>query len=354
MTANADFSGAGSLTTASPFATQQVFLREHLLLLLEPLPEVLRQDVQIALSAEGKLLSTSRVVTSARRPIGSWPILTLLVAQACAPGINGTTAGTVAVAIECLICSLDLLDDVEDGDQTPSLQTLGVARTLNVATALLLLAQRTLLTLAEHRDELLRHFLDETMVAVAGQHQDLKAERQELQKYTVEDCIAIARAKAGALMGLACGAGALSADASVDICAQFTELGTLLGIAHQLDNDCHDLSTSLLHTAEPLLEGNALRVVKTDNIRGITLPIVLATQYLESTLQGRGNNVDEERQVEVQAFHQGILAAWSLCLLYRERARILAQELEGQQKMTPELRLLLGLSLGIEEHSEGE
>ena len=59
-----------------------------------------------------------------------WPLLTLLVAQTIAPEIDLVSASSVAVAIECFICALDLLDDVEDDDQTPIVQSLGIARTL--------------------------------------------------------------------------------------------------------------------------------------------------------------------------------------------------------------------------------
>ncbi|TMC15793.1 MAG: hypothetical protein E6J33_10575 [Chloroflexi bacterium] len=54
-----------------------------------------------------------------------WPLLTLLVAQAVSPQVDLFCASGVAVAVECFVCALDLLDDVEDGDLTPTVNALG-------------------------------------------------------------------------------------------------------------------------------------------------------------------------------------------------------------------------------------
>ena len=89
--------------------------------------------------------------------------------------------------------------------------------------------------------------------------------------------------------------------------------------------------------------------MKSDLVRGKkTLPIVLAARKQE-ILQKTALSADEEKQTEMQALHHGILAAWSLCLLYRERARLLLQELAAQRVVSPELRRLLGLEEGEKE-----
>ena len=104
-------------------------------------------------------------------------LLTMLVAQYVSPDIDPTAASCVGLAVECLICALDLLDDVEDNDQTLTLQTLGVARTLNVSTTLMLLAQQALVSLLELDgtfaavEPLLQRTLREAvLVAACGQH----------------------------------------------------------------------------------------------------------------------------------------------------------------------------------------
>ena len=122
-----------SYTHVNQFAAQQNLLVERLQLCLATLQGDLRADVARALEAEGKLLTLQgerASSTPSSQIVGSWPLLTLLVAQTIAPEIDLVSASSVAVAIECFICALDLLDDVEDDDQTPIVQSLGIARTL--------------------------------------------------------------------------------------------------------------------------------------------------------------------------------------------------------------------------------
>src|SRR5437667_6326425 len=117
-------------------------LHERLQLLLATLHPVLRTDVMHALEGEGKLLSQPRNdgnSLSPTLPAGVWPLMTLLVAQHISPEIDAQYAGSVAIAVECFVCALDLLDDIEDDDQTPTVQAQGVGRALNVSTALLML-----------------------------------------------------------------------------------------------------------------------------------------------------------------------------------------------------------------------
>ena len=149
----------------------------------------------------------------------------------------------------------------------------------------------------------------------------------------------MAAAKAGSLMSLACRLGALCAGADETLCEQFAEMGKLLGIAHQLDNDSHDLYY--------LLQGSLSSTVtsgKSDLERGKkTLPVVLAAQR-ENTLQQQALSADEEKQEYLKALHEGITITWGICLLYRERARDRLQEIEAQQPVDPLLRLLLGFA----------
>src|SRR5260370_24158959 len=234
----------------NPFAAQQQLLRERLHVLLSNLHPALQTDVRRAFEERGKLLfqpPNNEEAANPSLPSGSWPLLTLLVAQHFSPQIDPVLAGSVAIATECFVCALDLLDDVEDEDQTPIVQELGVARVLNISTTLLALAQQALLSLLQQgvkQSLVLRLFgliQEATMVATPGQHRDLLAERRKAVDLTREECIEIAAAKAGAIMRLACLLGAVCARATKAECAEFAEIGELLGIAHQLDNDAHDL-----------------------------------------------------------------------------------------------------------------
>jgi hypothetical protein len=136
----------------NPFAAQQHLLTERLSVLLAPLDSMLKVDVVHVLKEEGKLLSQPHIETNPAHsvlPAGVWALLTLLVAQHVSPDINPLVTSSIAVAVECFVCALDLLDDIEDEDQTPVVQELGTARVLNVSTALLMLAQRAILSLSE-------------------------------------------------------------------------------------------------------------------------------------------------------------------------------------------------------------
>ena len=333
------------------FAAYQDMLGERLHLLLETLPSALRTDVVYALKGEGKLLSRSQ--THPTLPAGLWPLLTFLIAQYISPDIDPVHASNVAIAVECFVCALDLLDDVEDDDQTLVVRTLGVARTLNVSTTLLMLAQKAILSTSQqdipvvHLLRLIDTLQESALTATAGQHRDLLAEQRLAQDLTSEECIEIAAGKAGSIMQLACCLGAICAGADDALCEQFSILGALLGIAHQLDNDSHDLYYLLQGDTSTVAStpgaGTTTRSVKTDLVRGKkTLPVVLAAKMLD-TLQRKASSADEENEEYLRALHQGILTTWGISLLYRERARDRLQEIDAQKPVDPILRVLLGL-----------
>lgn len=353
----------------NPFAAQQRLLQERLQFFLTTLHPMLRPDVAYALEAEGKLLSRPRIQINPSSsqppplPAGVWPLLTLLVAQSISPIVDPICASSVAIAMECTACAIDLLDDILDEDQTPTMQALGMARVTNVSTALLLVAQQAILSLSardvapSHILRLLDTLQEGIMAVTAGQHLDLLAEQRPVQDFTREECINIAAAKAGSLLRLACRLGAQCAGANDALCEQFSELGELVGIAAQLDNDCHDLYYLLQGRAFAVTTAEAETVSisgKTDLVRGKkTLPIVLAAaarskargaseESLDTPLQKRSEISDKENEEYLDSFHEGILTSWGICLLYRERARDRLQEIEAQCPVTPALRLVLG------------
>lgn len=336
------------------FAAQQQLLVERLHVFLAALQNDLRVDVVRALESDGKLLfpAAKQDAAQSSHVAGSWSLLTLLVAQMIMPGIDLMYASSVAVATECFICALDLLDDIEDDDQTPIVQTLGIACTLNVSTALLMLAQQALLSLSQYHipPERILLLLDTlqacALAAAIGQHRDILAEQRSAQDVTEHDCIEIARGKAGSLMRVAFLLGAICAGADERTREQFSALGELLGIAHQLDNDAHDLYYLLQdYPSDETLAGtdSMIHSVKTDLVRGKkTLPVVLAA-HREDALQGNALPADEQKQVHQRALQDGIITTWGIFLLYHERARDSLQEIEAHLPVSPLLRLLLGL-----------
>lgn len=324
-------------------------LCERLLGYLDGLKAVLREDVQGALTLEGKLLHQPGTELD-----GRWALLPVCLFQelrAPAVSIQAWTdaACDVALAMECVICATDLLDDVMDDDVTPLIERIGIARTLNVALALISLSQRMLLALldldlpATLPSHLMSMMQQAILQASTGQQQDLLAEKRLVCDLSWEECLEIAAAKSGALLSLACQMGALCAgagEAEIEGCA---EVGRLLGIAAQLDNDAHDLSV-LLQSAGQEDKG------KSDLVRGKkTLPVVLAAHALQalgiSVIDFRHwqSGADEDQASTLQALREGILTTWGIALLYRERARETLALLLGERSISPLLLQVMGL-----------
>lgn len=324
-------------------------LCERLLGYLDSLEPVLREDVQGALELDGKLLRQPGAELDGRWALLPYCLFQELRAPAVSVQAWSDAACDVALAMECVICATDLLDDVMDDDMTPLIERIGIARTLNVALALISLSQRMLLALLDLDlpATLPSHLMDMMQQAVlrasTGQQQDLLAERRLACDLTREECLEIAAAKSGALLGLACQMGALCAGAGkaeVEGCA---EVGRLLGIAAQLDNDAHDLSALLQSVGK---EGRG----KSDLARGKkTLPVVLAAHALQalggSTIDFRHlqSGADEDQANTLQALREGILTTWGIALLYRERARETLALLLGERCISPLLLQVMGL-----------
>lgn len=323
-------------------------LGKQLLHSLDDVQPILRADIIEALAQEGKLF---------HQPVapldGRWALAPLCLARALHEEVDPAASSAAALAVECLVCATDLFDDLMDEDVTPLIERAGEARTLNVALALLSLPQRILLSLVGRRPysslpvRLLDAVQQALLQAVAGQQQDLLAERCPACELSREDCLETAAAKAGSLLGLACRLAALCADvgeARVGLC---TELGRLLGIAAQLDNDAHDLS-HLLQTAGGHRKSDLRRSKK-------TLPVVLAAHSLQTTHALAAEEIDrafqqlssltvQEQEIYVAALREGILATWGLSLLYRERAREYFNEVIGNGPVGADILQVLGFA----------
>src|SRR5260370_8060665 len=302
---------------------------------------------------EGKLLYhplTGIISPRTTRPAGIWSLLTLLVAQHVSPDIDPIYVSSIAVSVECFCAALDLLDDVEDEDQTPIMQELGAARVLNVTTVLLTLAQQALLSLSDLGVDpvnilsLLNTLQESALGITSVQHRDLLADQRSPLDFTREECIDIAAVKAGAILRLACRLGAQCAGADTVLCEQFAEFGLLLGTAAQLDNDSHDLYYLLQDVIPSILledAGATPRSTKSDLVRRKkTLPIVLAATEMAKTRGAAGESFDdalqkilelsdEERNEYLRALKEVILTTWGICILYRERARYRLREFES-------------------------
>lgn len=341
----------------------QHMLGERLVRLLSVFPLALRRDVEVALREPGKVLSTASHASS--RIAGMWPLVTLELALTLAPDVNVSAAAVpAALALECFICALDLLDDIEDGDRTNVVAQLGSARVLNVSSALLALALRSLSqveTLSPTTTAPLVFHLQQTLTtalqdAVSGQHSDLLAENEDdrFERMTPEEsidaCTEIARRKAGALMRLAFQLAALVAQTDAACSNLCAEIGEVAGIGFQFANDCHALRDFLdagVSRRDDRLTFNSTDIAR----RKKTLPLVLARQY--QLLQKSTPRSDYESQ-EADALYDGFIAAWGIRLLKNDEVRSGFARLEHQlgTQIRPLLFALLGL--GAEEELRDE
>jgi len=180
-----------------------------------------------------------KVLGGAHRP--SW--VTLVLAACVATGGDVAYGARVAAAIEVFMAALDVLDEIEDGDASPTAAAAGIPQALNGATALLLLAPRLLLDLPArdglpHPGDFARVLVDGGLIATGGQHLDLTGEG--FAAGSPEEALAIARRKAGALASAACRLGAMVGTADETLLELYGRWGMHYGTVAQLANDLHD------------------------------------------------------------------------------------------------------------------
>jgi geranylgeranyl pyrophosphate synthase len=341
-----------AMTNATLFFDAQALLRPLLEARLQTLPPPLRADVARTLKEKGSLLAASSSSDEQQQPpfpAGVWALLTLLVAQVLTPDVDLVVAGSVAVAVECEVQALDILDDIMDDDLTPAKQEMGRERMRKVATALLTLARQEVLALekagtdAGHILLLLGTIEEATMEASAGQHRDLLAEARAAEDLTDEECLQIAAAKGGVLFRLACRLGAECARAEAREVELFAQLGLLLGTAAQLDSDCRDLYTLLQENpADTVTLGVAGPVGTRSDLQRAkkTLPVVLAARAIHAEQGDTGTGVGS--QLPRSLLLEQILTTSGIARVYYERVREAVQEFERERgPLSPALRALL-------------
>lgn len=198
------------------------------------LPTSFRELLAIPLRQPGKIMAEE----------GNPQWAALVLAACTSTGGDPTWGAVAAAAAELFMAGLDVLDEVEDGDQSALIEAAGEAQALNVSTALLLLGQQTLLGLAERgmapdRVALLGRALTEAgIAATGGQHRDLA--NAAAGAVSTDEALDIARRKAGVLVAGACRLGALIGTADEDLLALYSVWGMHYGTAAQLANDLHD------------------------------------------------------------------------------------------------------------------
>lgn len=248
---------------------------------------LLRRDVVKALDLSHKLLISPLSEEDFPAILsGAWAFAIFLFIEYLNPNINTEFAIHIAIAGECWFTALDFIDDLQDEDTTPVIQELGHNRVQSVILTLQLLAQKAILQNDVSQDikiRLLQILLNKTLASVNGQHLDVLFESYKADAVSLEESLEIVANKSGSLLSLALGFAAVTAGASEKLQKQIEEVSVLIGIYHQLMNDCTDF----------------LRPDKTDVRRGKkTVPAILVSQYGEQ---------------------KGLVSAKAMTLLYQER-----------------------------------
>lgn len=167
----------------------------------------------------------------------------LVLAAVRALGGQHANAVRAAAAVE-LIHNFTLLhDDVMDRDTTrrhrPTAWTVfGDADAILAGDALQALAQRLLAEDPHPASSAAAARLASCVVELcAGQHADTDMERRGPDEVTLDECLAMAEAKTGALLGCACALGALYAGAGDEDVEALDAFGREAGLAFQLIDD---------------------------------------------------------------------------------------------------------------------
>jgi len=280
------------------------------------LPSSFRPLIEMPLRQRGKALSGD--------PDPRWPRLVL--STCIATGGDLSVGVRVAAAVEAFLAGADVIDDIQDGDQSPFVDSVGRPQALNAAAALLVLAHAILSRLGEHGVPLHRvpHFTrvlsDGALRAAGGQHLDLVAEGS--RSIGPSEAYAIVQAKAGALGGMATRLGGLVGTDDAALLDLYEAFGTHIGVIAQINNDLHDAQWA--HRKSDLVREKR------------TLPLVYrSSSRHESSMRADEEPDDFTIDSETRAFIQVVLTAE----LHRARAVVDALADQGQN-VAPLVQLL--------------
>ncbi|CAL9526673.1 family 2 encapsulin nanocompartment cargo protein polyprenyl transferase [Streptomyces sp. enrichment culture] len=181
----------------------------------------------------------------------------LVLAAARATGGDPDAAVRAAAAVE-LVHNFTLLhDDIVDEDRTrrnrPTAWTVfGVPDALVVGDALQALALTVLASDPHPASAAAAARLGACVVELcAGQQADCAFERRDPLDVTLDECLAMAESKTGALLGCACALGALYAGAGEAEVAAMDAFGREAGLAFQLIDDLIGIWGDPLRTGKP-------------------------------------------------------------------------------------------------------
>lgn len=144
---------------------------------------------------------------------------------------------SVAAAIELLVLSFDILDDIEDGDDNQKLWLNEQSFALNASTAMIFVCIDVIRkTDLKYKEKAISILLEYSLLSISGQHIDLLSNCRTEKEY-----IEMTLKKSGSLVSLACLVGAaLVGDKYLEVIKRYSQFMGLIG---QMNNDLKDLRT---------------------------------------------------------------------------------------------------------------
>lgn len=244
-----------------------------------------------------------------------WPLLPLVVSEAVSGSCECILP--VAAALQFLMAAADVFDDIEDADSSESLAArygLGVAT--NVATTLLILAERALVRLKERgvEDCILVRVVDTVnsfyTTACAGQHLDLSLTPE--MAVTEDDYLRLAYMKSASTVECACYVGALLAQAGEELIDVFAQFGRNIGIAYQIGDDIRGIT----HGSDI-----AKRKISLPVIYALTQTDGMAREQLELAFEKSSIHSPDPTQIRDLLFRTGAIQYSAIKVeLYKQRA----------------------------------
>ncbi len=319
----------------------------HLPMWQETQVEKLRYEIEellAPLSDVAGLYDLARdALTQARRglaPGGAydtpWPLLPMMVCEAISGHYENALPS--AAALQLLMAAGDVFDDIEDADSSESLSArYGSAVATNVATALLILAERAITRFKTRgvADRLTVCVMDTInscyITACAGQHLDLSIASEP--PVSEDMYLRIVGMKSASQIECACRVGVLLANANQELIDKFNALGHNLGMAAQITNDIQGVTYGS-------------DIMK----RKITLPVVFALNHTEGeacsqldlVFGKQSASVPDSTQIRDLLFRTGAIHYATVKMeFYRQQALDILSEVERLGANTERLKLFL-------------
>jgi geranylgeranyl pyrophosphate synthase len=265
-----------------------------------------------------------------------WPLLPLIVCEAICGYYK--QAIPIAAALQLLMAAGDVFDDIEDADSSESLSArYGSAVATNVATTLLILAERAITLLKEKgvADYAIVRIMNSVnsfyTTTCTGQHLDLSFGSDIA--ISEDTYLKIISMKSASQVKCACHVGALLATDNQELIDLFTMFGHNLGMAAQITNDIQ----GVIHGSD---------ITK----HNITLPVIYAlTQandevrnQLELTFGSPSELVPDPAQIRNLLFSIGAMHYATIKLeFYRQRAHDILSKIKGARNIMERLKLFL-------------